>query len=93
MNRKWTIGIVAALLCVSVCVAGSYFTDITSHYAPSMVTQANTALDALEDEIIAGVDAGSEHDLVHPGEIAERCEAFRELRLQEGAAVEGHEAV
>ena len=34
-----------------VAVGGSLFTDLTSHYPPDIVTQANTALDALEDSI------------------------------------------
>lgn len=41
----------AAILSVGAAYAGSLFTDITSHYPPDMVTQANAALDALEDNL------------------------------------------
>ena len=43
-----------AVLCVGVAgavFAGSLFTDVSQHTAPGMVTQINSALDALEDSI------------------------------------------
>lgn len=45
---------VAVLLCGAfLAVGGSYFTNPTSHYAPTMLTQIIAALDALEDKIDA----------------------------------------
>jgi hypothetical protein len=46
------IHIIAALaLLVTAAHAGSLFTSVTSHYPPEMATQANAALDALEDNL------------------------------------------
>ena len=51
MKTASAILIVGLSLLAGDALAGDLFTDITSHYPPAIVTQANAALDALEDSI------------------------------------------
>ena len=51
---KRTTTIIATIMVVvtaTVAFSGSLFTDVSSHYPPEMVTQINTAFDAVEDSI------------------------------------------
>ncbi len=50
MKKVHAITLVA-LLCAGAAHAGAYFTSLTSHYPADIVTQANAALDAIEDRI------------------------------------------
>tara|TARA_Y100000310_G_scaffold333780_2_gene412051 strand:+ start:910 stop:1371 length:462 start_codon:yes stop_codon:yes gene_type:complete len=60
MKKTLYIPLIAVLVILaSIAFAGDLFTSITSSYGPSHRTQANAALDALEDNIVGTATAVS----------------------------------
>lgn len=51
MKNHGLIALALLAMVAGLVNGGSLFTDVTSHSTPKMVTQINTALDALEDNI------------------------------------------